>query len=93
MKHFIKIAISYVPKNKLEKEIIDLIDSHDGTLLEKTHLNTFISGIRNDIVKLNIKYQRCTGKELKEWYSGDGTVSFMVDGVVKFDAYSVLKES
>lgn len=91
MKHFIYIAQLYVPKNSLEKEISELISKHKNTLLEKTHLKTFINDIRNEIVKLNIKHHRCGGKELIHW-STDNAECYRVEGVGSLYAYKVLIE-
>lgn len=88
MSHFIKVVQTYSTKNKLEKEILELISTHDGTLLDKKHLSTFISELRNEVVMLNQKHMRCSAKEITHWSSSENEC-YRVEGVIRMSAYKV----
>lgn len=90
--YFIKVVQTYATKNKLEKEILELIEKHDGTLLEKKHLSTFISELRNEVVMLNRKHMRCSAKEISHW-SSDVNEFYRVEGVIQMNAYKVKVKS
>ena len=93
MSHFIKVVQTYATKNKLEKEILELISKHDGTLLDKTHLPTFVSDLRDKVQALNEKHARCTAKQITHWTSDNVNECYRVDGVIQMNAYKVIIQS
>lgn len=92
MSHFIKVVQTYATKNKLEKEILELISKHDGTLLDKTHLPTFVSDLRDQVQALNEKHARCTAKIITNWSDSENEC-YRVEGVIQVNAYKVLIQS
>lgn len=92
MKFFVKVTQTYATKNKLEAEISKMMNRIDSTLLEKKRLSTFISEIRNEISLLNMKYTRCSEKELIHWTTTNAEC-YRVENVGSFTAYQVQQEA
>jgi len=92
-RHFIKVASSYSPKNKLCKQIIDALEPLDGTLCEDK--KTTISVIDRPFNKTVTGYLKSGGKAIPPAYKRyeiTSGVAIHIEDVIIIHIHAVTNE-
>lgn len=93
-KFFFRICVSYVPKNKLEKALIEHMLKLDHTLLEGVaDKNTFVKELEQAVAALNLQHPRCRPAELHGWFTKSDKIKRLgIYGVVEGELYEVVHD-
>ncbi|MEN5130494.1 hypothetical protein [Elizabethkingia anophelis] len=93
MKYVSRVSTVYQAKNKLDKEIIKLLEVADRILIDKEELPAFKNKIINQIKDLNKQNPRCTPKEPSWYNAGDKYRDFGLSGIecVMFYIHQITK--
>lgn len=83
----------YQAKNKLEKAILEFIESNDRLLIDAKDLPLFKENVLQHIQFLNQEYKNCKSKK-PSWFSGISKNDFGISGVdvIAFYIYEIKSE-
>jgi hypothetical protein len=85
--------MSYQAKNKLEKAVLEFLQSNDRLLIDAKDLALFKENVLQHIHFLNQENKRCTPKN-PSWYKGFKSCDVHISGVdvVSFYIYEIKSE-